>query len=125
MKLSIALAVAALTYMVGYVAYHGRKAHVTRDLTIIAHHRGATNCVMWIALIAIVLIELLVRQLPPGRPGILWVHLPLAATFAGLFLLMRFRFDGMRSAAHRYLAYACIAAYAGALVTGTIMLWRV
>lgn len=125
MILSIVALAIVLTCMLGYVAYHGRKARRTKDWTVIAHHRGGTNCVMWLALITILMIELMIRQLQLGHPPILYVHLPLAFTFAALFLLMRFRFDGLRSSIHRHLAYGCLTAYTGALITGGIMLSRI
>ena len=125
MKLVVLMLAAALTYMVGYVAYYGRQTRLTGDALMLAHHRGGTNCAMLIALIVVTAIETLLYQRLAGRSPLLWAHLPLAVTFAGLFLLMRFRFDGLRSKAHRYLAYACLAAYAGALTTGGMLLWRI
>lgn len=125
MKLSILVVVAALTFMLGYLAYYGRQARRTRDLTVIARHHAATNCVMWLALIAIVLIEVLVQQFPSIRTALFWVHLSFAVTFAGLFLAMRFRFDGMHSRVHRHLAYGCLSAYAATLITGGVILWRI
>ena len=124
MKLSIAILAAALTVALGYTAYQGRRARLTRDLTVIAHHYSGTNWVMGLVFVAIVLIEVLIHRLPGIRPPLLWAHLPFAVLFAVLFLTMRFWFTGMRSSLHRHLAYACLAAYAGALVTGGITLYR-
>ncbi len=124
-KSSIVMLVALLTGMLAYVAYYGRQARLTyQNPIMIALHRGGTNWVMALAVLAIVLIEVLVYQLPSKKTPLLWAHLPFAITFAGLFLLMRFRFDGLRSGAHRTLAYLCLAAYAGALCTGMLLFYR-
>lgn len=125
MKLSIALLALMLTGMLGYVAYYGRRSRLTRDLTVIARHHAGTTCALWLMLIAVVLIEALIHQTPHAPGTLRWVHLPLAASFAGLFLLMRFRCTGLRNQIlHRWLAYACLSAYLGALITGGALLWH-
>jgi hypothetical protein len=125
LKFSVALMTVLLTCMLLYVAYHGRRARTSnREPTKVLLHRGGAAGTTYVVLVTIVLIEILVRQSPVARSPLLWIHLPLAFTFATLFMLMRWRFDGLRSKIHRPLAYACLVTYAGALFTGVLMFYR-
>jgi hypothetical protein len=125
-KLYIAYVVIPLVFMLGYTVWHARKYRTVGDTLALEHHRGGTTCVMWLVLLTTVLIELMMLAQPAvgTRSALFWVHLPLAIIFVALFGLLRFKITGLASKVHRPLAYACLAAFAGALITGGILLWR-
>jgi hypothetical protein len=117
--------VVPLVFMIGYVVYYGRAYRTSKGTPALGAHRGGINCVMWLMALSIGLIEMGLRTGAPGPyPALFWIHLPLAVAFLLLFLAIRVRFNGHRSASHGVLAYACVALFGATLLTGGIMLWR-
>jgi hypothetical protein len=119
----IAMMVAALAFMMGYVAYYGRQHRLTGGRFELQSHRGGVSCAMWLMALTIVLLETGLPHPPLGqRSALFWVHLPLAASFLLLFLALRFRYTGLRTRRHRNLAYACLTLFVLALATGSVLL---
>lgn len=115
-----------LVFMIGYVVYYGRAYRTTRDDLMLGRHRGGINCVTWLMLLSIGLIEFAVRTGPQAPPSSLfwWVHLPLVVAFVVTALAVRFFYNGHRSASHGALAYTCLGLFAAVAGTGSVLWYQ-
>jgi hypothetical protein len=115
----------AITAPFAYVVYQGWAYRTTKDSLQLEHHRDATNFALWYTVLGIVLIRISTQlSVPAPYPAIFWVHLPLAATFFVLLLVLRFWLTGLRSTHHRLLGRLCAAFFAGTLGTGAVLIWQ-
>ncbi|MDB5225258.1 MAG: hypothetical protein JWL87_210 [Candidatus Adlerbacteria bacterium] len=112
--------------MIGYVVYNGRAYRIVNDPLMLDRHRGGINCVTWLMVLAICLLEFAVQTGPhtPLSPLFWWVHLPLVVAFAVLALAVRFVYNGHKSASHGTLAYVCLALFGAVAVTGSVLWYQ-
>jgi hypothetical protein len=123
-KLLVLYGMLVIALPFAYAVYQGRAYRATQDCLELDHHRDATNFALWYTLAGIALIEMGVRQQPHAHaPMLLWVHLPLAAAFLALLLILRFWLTGLRSRKyHGPLGRLCAALFLCTLATGGILM---
>lgn len=116
------LFVAVLSMLVSTARYGRREAH-RKVITKHVQHAGWS---VWVTLFAVGAIELLIRLSHPSVMSRLFaVHLGFAVPFFVTLLVLRFYLTGLRNGSlHRVFAYSCLVAYSGALITGSMLLWR-
>jgi len=103
---------------------HAIRYSCTRAEADLSLHRQWANRSFWLSLLAVLLTELTVRlQGGVKNSDFLPIHLAFAVPFLVLLIMLRFWLTGVRSSmVHRWLAYACLAAYLGTFFTGFYLL---
>lgn len=99
----------------------GRKNKGTRQLT--SFHRQYAREVLFGLLLFVALIECIVRMRGGSKLDLLFgIHIACAVPLLVMLLLLYFRFDGLRSARHGWIAYAAALLFFGTFSTG---LWMI
>ncbi len=106
----------------------GRKLAQARDYHVLEHHKGMVTCVACLTLVAVVLIEMMVRISPNPyavNPLLMVFHLLIVAALVLVFVATVTRFTGLkRPQIHGKFAYSFYSLYVLAIGTGSVMLYR-
>ncbi|HEX5429469.1 MAG TPA: hypothetical protein VFX17_00090 [Patescibacteria group bacterium] len=125
-KLVVIVAVCWLTWFMVRTVLAGRVlATVFYDEDRLALHRDSARLCLWLTFGLVALIEFGVRWHSKANYGLMFeIHLCFALPFLALLVVLNRFATGLKSANHGLLAYLCLAMFAGMLVTGTVLLYR-
>jgi hypothetical protein len=116
-KATILVLLAVLSWLFCKVIQSGSRIQTTRDTL---SHKSLATSALTLTVILVVLLEIAVRfgtAVPRGN--LFAVHLGFALPFIVSLVSLRFWLTGLRyGKAHRYVAYGCLSAFAGTLLTG-------
>ncbi len=128
LKVLTACVVVVIVWHIVELARIGKQLALARDTYLLSVHRSKVACVGCLTVLAVVLIEGMVRMSsqPYATSGILLAfHLVVVAMLVTVFFAIVFRFTGLYNTIwHRRYAYSFFALYAAAAITGGVLLYH-
>lgn len=134
-KVAVVCAALLLVYVIVRTVWYGR--HLRRLSTdsmsyriVLRQHRAATTRAVWMMVFTVLLLEGGIRAFLVQWESVpillMYTHLPLATLFLLSVLCARFWVTGVYSPPwHRFIVYVGLVTGVGAVVTGSVLLYRI